>query len=456
MRAQSRSHQPSASSMRSCWSPRSGRAVSLRVPFGPSARSRSSRCPGSARSPAARAPVVALAPHSRGVPPRTGHLPLVDSLLEAYISSIDISPSGIRNDGRAGTSDPATLSGRLAGPIPSELEDLLGQRPIRAAPGRPRPGRARRADAPTGAPGPAGRGPHERSDPVSTMDARPAYGEVASISASLINRRSFMRRMLGAGVGLLSLEFLGGTIAFLWPGPAEGMGVEYPMGTLDEINAAFPDRRRASRSSSAGARVRGKRPCREGDGDGPAGRRRRAGSGDQQDELTSSTRSPSGRRNGQRRPSRPDQAHPRGPARSAGGAAPVRPRPGPPASPAGTSARTTDSAPSSGRRAMINGIRLMAGRPARRPAREHGPPQPAASYRAQNRPTPSGSSHRECGGAHSRSIARLGHAQPRWPDSGGRARASAVASRQAPARWSGSNTDFGMNAAAPASTARTS
>jgi nitrite reductase/ring-hydroxylating ferredoxin subunit len=77
--------------------------------------------------------------------------------------------------------------------------------------------------------------------PMSTMARRPTYGEVESVSANLISRRSFMRRMLGAGVGLLSLEFLGGTLAFLWPGPAEGMGVEYPMGTLDEINAAFPD-----------------------------------------------------------------------------------------------------------------------------------------------------------------------------------------------------------------------
>ena len=123
-----------------------------------------------------------------------------------------------------------------------ELEDLLGQRPIRAgdladlvrgaldARMHPQVRPVLQVAVPTSGP-----------IPLSTMDARPAYGEVASISASLINRRSFMRRMLGAGVGLLSLEFLGGTIAFLWPGPAEGMGVEYPMGTLDEINAAFPD-----------------------------------------------------------------------------------------------------------------------------------------------------------------------------------------------------------------------
>jgi Rieske Fe-S protein len=84
-------------------------------------------------------------------------------------------------------------------------------------------------------------GPTSGPIPMSTMARGPAYGEVEPISASLISRRSFMRRMLGAGVGLLSLEFLGGTLAFLWPGPAEGMGVEYAMGTLDEINAGFPD-----------------------------------------------------------------------------------------------------------------------------------------------------------------------------------------------------------------------
>lgn len=77
--------------------------------------------------------------------------------------------------------------------------------------------------------------------PAPTMVSRPTYGTVASLPASLISRRSFMRRMLGAGVGLLSLEFLGGTLAFLWPGPAEGMGVAHSLGTLDEINAAFPE-----------------------------------------------------------------------------------------------------------------------------------------------------------------------------------------------------------------------
>jgi cytochrome b6-f complex iron-sulfur subunit len=55
-----------------------------------------------------------------------------------------------------------------------------------------------------------------------------------------ISRRSFMRRMLGAGVGLLSLEFAGATLAMLWPGPGEGLGVEHRLGTLDQINGQFP------------------------------------------------------------------------------------------------------------------------------------------------------------------------------------------------------------------------
>ena len=60
------------------------------------------------------------------------------------------------------------------------------------------------------------------------------------IDARTLSRRSFMRRMLGAGVGLLSLEFIGGSLAFLWPGAIDGVGVEYPVGTLDDLNVGFP------------------------------------------------------------------------------------------------------------------------------------------------------------------------------------------------------------------------
>jgi nitrite reductase/ring-hydroxylating ferredoxin subunit len=49
-----------------------------------------------------------------------------------------------------------------------------------------------------------------------------------------------MRRVLGAGVGLLSIEFIGGSLAFLLPRASEGFGVEHRIGTLDEINATYP------------------------------------------------------------------------------------------------------------------------------------------------------------------------------------------------------------------------
>ncbi len=60
------------------------------------------------------------------------------------------------------------------------------------------------------------------------------------LDARTLSRRSFMRRMVGTGVGILSLEFVGGSIAFLWPRAADGFGVEHKVGTLAEINANFP------------------------------------------------------------------------------------------------------------------------------------------------------------------------------------------------------------------------
>ena len=60
------------------------------------------------------------------------------------------------------------------------------------------------------------------------------------LDARTLSRRSFMRRMLGAGVGLLSIEFIGGSLAFLWPRASEGFGVEHRVGTLDEINGTYP------------------------------------------------------------------------------------------------------------------------------------------------------------------------------------------------------------------------
>ena len=54
------------------------------------------------------------------------------------------------------------------------------------------------------------------------------------------SRRSFMRRMLGAGVGLLSLEFAGGSLAFLWPNLTEGLGARLRIGTMADVLAATP------------------------------------------------------------------------------------------------------------------------------------------------------------------------------------------------------------------------
>jgi Rieske Fe-S protein len=68
----------------------------------------------------------------------------------------------------------------------------------------------------------------------------PPYGEMPGVGVGSVTRRAFMRRMLGAGVGLVSLEFIGGTLAFLWPNVTEGVGAEFRVGTIAEILAANP------------------------------------------------------------------------------------------------------------------------------------------------------------------------------------------------------------------------
>ncbi|HUF06535.1 MAG TPA: Rieske (2Fe-2S) protein [Candidatus Binatia bacterium] len=55
-----------------------------------------------------------------------------------------------------------------------------------------------------------------------------------------ISRRGFMRRVLGVGVGLLSLEFVGGTLAFMWPNITEGLGATFRVGRMDDILLAEP------------------------------------------------------------------------------------------------------------------------------------------------------------------------------------------------------------------------
>jgi cytochrome b6-f complex iron-sulfur subunit len=72
------------------------------------------------------------------------------------------------------------------------------------------------------------------------MTQQTAYGEVHGPPRGEITRRGFMRRMLGVGVGILSLEFLGASLAFLWPNIQEGLGGEITIGTPDDLAALEP------------------------------------------------------------------------------------------------------------------------------------------------------------------------------------------------------------------------
>jgi cytochrome b6-f complex iron-sulfur subunit len=72
------------------------------------------------------------------------------------------------------------------------------------------------------------------------MTEQSTYGPVQGPPTGEITRRGFMRRMLGVGVGLLTLEFVGGTIAFLWPNLTEGLGAQISLGTAEDIVTIWP------------------------------------------------------------------------------------------------------------------------------------------------------------------------------------------------------------------------
>jgi cytochrome b6-f complex iron-sulfur subunit len=67
------------------------------------------------------------------------------------------------------------------------------------------------------------------------------YGEVHGPPVGEMSRRSFMRRMLGVGIGILSLEFLAGTVSFLWPNIRSGLGGELTVGTAADIATNLPE-----------------------------------------------------------------------------------------------------------------------------------------------------------------------------------------------------------------------
>lgn len=66
------------------------------------------------------------------------------------------------------------------------------------------------------------------------------YGVVEKQPIGEMSRRAFLGRMLGVGAGILALEFIGGTIAFLWPQIRSGLGAKFPIGTLADIIAEQP------------------------------------------------------------------------------------------------------------------------------------------------------------------------------------------------------------------------
>jgi cytochrome b6-f complex iron-sulfur subunit len=68
------------------------------------------------------------------------------------------------------------------------------------------------------------------------MSVQP-YGEVHGPPVGEMSRRTFMRRVLGIGIGILSIEFLAGTVNFLWPNIRSGLGAKISVGSAKDIIA---------------------------------------------------------------------------------------------------------------------------------------------------------------------------------------------------------------------------
>ena len=79
-----------------------------------------------------------------------------------------------------------------------------------------------------------------RREVIMAVPAPRPYGVVEKQPIGELSRRAFMGRMLGLGAGILALEFIGGTIAFLWPQIRSGLGGKFPVGTLADILAKQP------------------------------------------------------------------------------------------------------------------------------------------------------------------------------------------------------------------------
>jgi cytochrome b6-f complex iron-sulfur subunit len=73
------------------------------------------------------------------------------------------------------------------------------------------------------------------------MSQLPSYGEVHGPPVGEMSRRTFMRRVMGVGIGILSIEFLAGTAAFLWPNIREGLGGQLSIGSATDIANNEPE-----------------------------------------------------------------------------------------------------------------------------------------------------------------------------------------------------------------------
>jgi nitrite reductase/ring-hydroxylating ferredoxin subunit len=68
--------------------------------------------------------------------------------------------------------------------------------------------------------------------PLGVVSSVPPVGE--------LSRRGFLRRMMGVGAAILSLEFAAGTLNFLWPQIREGLGAKFRVGKIADVLLAEP------------------------------------------------------------------------------------------------------------------------------------------------------------------------------------------------------------------------
>ena len=74
-----------------------------------------------------------------------------------------------------------------------------------------------------------------RREVVMAVPVPRPYGLVEKQPIGEMSRRKFLGRMLGVGAGILGLEFIGGTLAFLWPQIRSGLGAKFAVGTVADI-----------------------------------------------------------------------------------------------------------------------------------------------------------------------------------------------------------------------------